>query len=233
MYRHSISSDGSAAAVTTPNQAVSLRSVQANGRGNRPSFAGARDTSAVTRVQPMSAPNPDTAASAATSFPAQVPCGKIVWKALTNGAPLFTSAWCATRPMTAADATRYTMAAAPVPSSEARPTFRRGSFTRLAVMAAVSTPMNENSATPAAIPIAEYRLPPEALNAPKLALLTKNQPTTATNSSGRNFSTTVTFWIQAVCRSPARLIPAGIHSPTRAMPQFSRPDGLMPNSASQ
>jgi len=39
-------------------------------------------------------------------------------------------------------------------------------------MAAVSTPMNENSATPAAIPIAEYRLPPEALNAPKLAFLT-------------------------------------------------------------
>jgi len=36
--------------------------------------------------------------------------------------------------------------------------------------------MNENSATPAAIPIAEYRLPPEALNAPKLALVTKNQP---------------------------------------------------------
>ena len=134
--------------------------------------------------------------------------------------------------MTAADTARYTMAAAPVPSSEARPTLRRGSFTRLAVMAAVSTPMNENSATPAAIPIAEYRLPPEALNAPKLALVTKNQPTTATNSSGRYFSTTVTFWIQAVCLSPARLIAAGIHSPTRAMPQFSRPDGLMPNRAS-
>jgi hypothetical protein len=73
--------------------------------------------------------------------------------------------------MTAADTARYTMALAPVPSSEARPTLRRGSLTRLAMMAAVSTPMNENSATPAAIPIAEYRLPPEALNAPKLALL--------------------------------------------------------------
>ena len=46
------------------------------------------------------------------------------------------------------------MALAAVPSSEARPTFRRGSFTRLAVMAATSTPMKENSATPAAIPIA-------------------------------------------------------------------------------
>ena len=134
--------------------------------------------------------------------------------------------------MTAADTARYTIAAAPVPSSEARPTLRRGSFTRLAVMAAVSTPMNENSATPAAIPIAEYRLPPEALNAPKLALVTKNQPTTATNSSGRYFSTTVRFWIQAVCLIPARLIAAGIHNPTRAIPQFSRPDGLMPNRAS-
>src|SRR5580658_205435 len=215
-----------------PNQALPLRSVQPNGRGNKPSLAGARDTSAVTRVQPISAPNPDTAASAATSFPAQLLCGKIVWNALTNGAPLFTSAWCDTRPMTAADTARYTIAAAPVPSSEARPTLRRGSFTRLAVMAAVSTPMNENSATPAAIPIAEYRLPPEALNAPKLALVMKNQPTTATNSSGRYLSTTVTFCSQAVCLIPARFIAAGIQSPTRAIPQFPRPDGLMLNRAS-
>jgi len=135
--------------------------------------------------------------------------------------------------MTAADTARYTMAAAPVPSSEARPTLRRGSLTRLAVMAAVSTPMNENGATPAAIPIAEYRLPPEALNAPKLALVTKNQPTTATNSSGRYFSTTVRFCSQAVCRSPARFTAAGIHSPTSAIPQFPRPDDLMANRASQ
>jgi len=215
-----------------PNHALSLRSVQANGRGNRPSLAGARDTSAVTSVQPMSAPNPDTAASAATSFPAHALCGKIVWKALTNGAPLFSSSWCGTRPMTAADTARYTMALAPVPSSEARPTFRRGSRTRFAVIAAVSTPMNENSATPAAIPIAEYRLPPEALNAPKLALVTKNQPTTPMNSNGRYFSTTVRFCSQASCRIPARLIAAGIHSPARAMPQFPRPDGLMLNRAS-
>jgi hypothetical protein len=180
----------------------------------------------------MSAPNPEVAASAATSFPAQAPCGKIVWKALTNGAPLFTSARCETRPMTAADTARYTMALAPVPSSEARPTLRRGSLTRLAMMAAVSTPMNENSATPAAIPIAEYRLPPEALNAPNLALVTKNQPTTPTNSSGRYFSTTVMFCSQAVCLSPARFIAAGTHNPNRAIPQFPRPDGLMLNKAS-
>jgi hypothetical protein len=102
----------------------------------------------------------------------------------------------------------------------------------LAVIAAVSTPMNENSATPAAIPIAEYRPPPEALNAPKFAWVTKNQPTTPTNSSGRNFSTTVTFCSQAVCLIPVRFTAAGIHNPVRAIPQFSRPDGLMPNSAS-
>src|SRR5579859_866605 len=99
-----------------PNQALPRRSAQPNCRGNRPSLAGARDTSAVTRVQPMSAPNPEVAASAATSFPAQAPCGKIVSKALTNGAPLPTSARWETRPMTAADTARYTIAAAPVPN---------------------------------------------------------------------------------------------------------------------
>jgi len=53
--------------------------------------------------------------------------------------------------------------------------------------------MKENSATPAAIPIAPYRLPPDALKGPKWAFSTKNQPTTPTNSNGRNFNTTVTF----------------------------------------
>ena len=92
--------------------------------------------------------------------------------------------------------------------------------------------MNENSATPAAIPIALYRLPPEALKAPKFPLETKNQPTTPTNSSGRNLSTTVRFWNQAICLTPARLTAAGIHSPASAMPQLPMPDGLMPNSES-
>jgi hypothetical protein len=49
-------------------------------------------------------------------------------------------------------------------------------------MAADSTPMNANSATPAASPMASYRLSPEALNGPKLARETNNQPTTPTNS---------------------------------------------------
>ena len=119
-----------------------------------------------------------------------------------------------------------------MPSSEARPTFRRGFSTRLAVIAATSTPMKENRATPAAIPMAPYRLPPEALKAPKWALVTKNQPTTPTNSSGRNFSTTVMFWNQAICRTPARFTSAGIHRPVRAMHQLPRPDGCQPNSAS-
>ena len=61
---------------------------------------------------------------------------------------------------------------------------------------------------------------------------TKNQPATPTNSSGRNFSTTVRFWNQAICLTPARLITAGIHRPPRAMPQLPRPAGLMPNRAS-
>ena len=119
-----------------------------------------------------------------------------------------------------------------MPSSEARPTFLFGSFTRLAVMAATSTPMKENSATPAAMPIAEYRLPPVALNAPKLPFETKNQPTTPTNSSGTNLSTTVTFWNQAICRTPARFTTAGIHRPTRAIAQLPSPDGCQPNRAS-
>jgi hypothetical protein len=79
-----------------------------------------------------------------------------------------------------------------------RPTFLPGLRTRLAVMAATSTPMKEKSATPAAMPIAVYRLPPEALKAPKLPAWMKNQPITATNSSGRNFSTTVMIWNQAI-----------------------------------
>ena len=76
-------------------------------------------------------------------------------------------------------------------------------------------------------------LPPEALNAPKLPLDTQNQPTTPTNSSGRNFSTTVRFWNQAICRAPARLSAAGIHRPSRAIPQLVIELGrLMPNRAS-
>ncbi len=119
-----------------------------------------------------------------------------------------------------------------MPSSDARPTFFAGSLTRLAVMAATSTPMKENSATPAAIPMAEYRLPPDALNAPKLPFEMKNQPATPTNSSGRNFSTTLTFWNQAICRTPARFTRAGIHRPNRAMLQLPSPEGCQPNRAS-
>src|SRR5262245_51420042 len=100
-------------------------------------------------------------------------------------------------------------------------------------MAAVSTPMKENRATPAAMFRASYQLPPEALNGPKFALVTKNQPTTPTNSRGRNFSTTVTFWNHAICRTPTRLTIAGIQRPVSAMPQFVQADGLsMPNSSS-
>src|ERR1041384_8294965 len=208
-----------------PNQAVPLRSVQRNARGNSPSSATARDPAGVTRVQPFSAPSPEATASEATSLPAHAACPKIVPNALTNGAPVPASVLCATRPITTADTATYRIALAPVPRIEARPTFRLGSRTRLAVIAATSTPMKENSATPAAMPMASYRLPPEALNGPKLAELMKNQPATATNSSGRNFSTTVRFWNQAICRTPARLIAAGIHRPVSAIPQLPSPDG--------
>jgi len=144
-----------------------------------------------------------------------------------------TSALWATRPITAAETATYKIAQATVPYTDARPTFLRGFRTRLAVIAATSTPMNENRATPAAMPIAVYRLPPEALNEPKFADLTKNQPTMATNSSGRNFSTTVRFWNQAMFLTPARFTAAGTHSPSKAMPQLDHDDGLvMPNSES-
>ncbi len=92
--------------------------------------------------------------------------------------------------------------------------------------------MNENNATPAAIPIALYRFPPDALNGPKLPAETKYQPTTATKSSGRNFSTTVRFWNQAICRTPARFTTAGTHRPSSAIPQFPMPDGWIPKRAS-
>src|SRR4051794_9891375 len=116
---------------------------------------------------------------------------------------------------------------------EARPTLRRGFSTRRAAIDAVSTPMNENSATPAAMEMPLYRLPPVALKGPKLALETKNQPTTPTISSGRNFKMTVTFWNHAMCRTPARLIAAGIHKPSAAIPKFVQPLGLsIPNNDS-
>jgi hypothetical protein len=153
-----------------------------------PSLAAARDTSVVTSVQPFRAPMPETTASAASSLPAQERWRKIVPNASTNGAVLWMSTWRGTRPMTAAETARYKMALAAVSSSEARPTLTRGFLTRLAVIAATSTPIKENRATPAAMPTALYRLPPEALKAPKLLLETKNQPATPTNSSGRNLS---------------------------------------------
>jgi hypothetical protein len=78
----------------------------------------------------------------------------------------------------------------------------------------------KNRATPAAIPIALYRLPPEALKAPKLPRETKNHPTTPTNSRGRNFRTTVMFCIQAICRMPVRLMMAGIKVKELAADQF-------------
>ncbi len=105
---------------------------------------------------------PETTAMAAMNFPAQALCGKMVWKALTNGDSLLTSLWWETSPITAAVTSTYKIALSAVPSSEARPTLTRGFLTRLAVMAAASTPMKENSATPAAIPMPLYRLPPEA-----------------------------------------------------------------------
>src|SRR3954452_3620202 len=87
--------------------------------------------------------------------------------------------------------------------------------------------MTANSATPAAAEIAVIRLPPVALNGPKFAESTKNQPTMPTNASGRNFRITVRFWNQAMCRMPRRLMNAGIHRPVIAMPKFVHADGLV------
>ena len=70
------------------------------------------------------------------------------------------------------------------------------------------------------------------LKLPKLTDLTKNQPTTPTNSRGRNLRTTVMFWNQAIWRTPTRFTMAGIQSPSRAMPQFSMPEPWMLNRAS-
>ena len=88
--------------MTMPNQAVPLRSTQANGLGNRPSCAMALDVSVTMSVQPLRAPIPEMTATAAMNFGAHDECGNIVWNASTNGEPVLTKVACATRPMTAA-----------------------------------------------------------------------------------------------------------------------------------
>jgi len=85
-----------------PNQAVPFLSVQANGRGNRSSWAMARDVSVTMRVHPLSAPMPDTTATAAMNFPAQELWGNIESNAFTKGDPVEISVWWATRPITTA-----------------------------------------------------------------------------------------------------------------------------------
>ena len=98
-----MSSDGSAVPTRMPNHAVPLRSAQAKGRGNRSSWAMARDVSVTIRVQPFSAPMPEITAIAGDELagPGLVR-GTSIWKALTNGEPVLTRVWCATRPMTTA-----------------------------------------------------------------------------------------------------------------------------------
>ena len=123
------------------------------GPGKRSSWAIALEVSVTINVQPFRAPMPDTTASAAMNFPGQVPWVKMPWKALTNGEPLPTSAWWATSPITAADTAGTGWHLPRCHSTEARPTFDAGFFTRFAVIAAASTPMKEKSATPAAIPM--------------------------------------------------------------------------------
>ena len=84
-------SDGSAVPTKMPNHAVPFLSVQANGRGKRSSWAMARDVSVTMRVQPLRAPIPETTATAAMNFPAQLLWGNIESKALTNGDPVVIS----------------------------------------------------------------------------------------------------------------------------------------------
>ncbi len=66
------------------------------------SWAMARDVSVTIRVQPLRAPIPEITAMAAMNFPAHASWGKIDWKALTNGEPVFTRVWWDTRPITTA-----------------------------------------------------------------------------------------------------------------------------------
>ena len=126
------------------------------------------------------------------------------------------------------------MALAPVPSTEARPTFLRGFLHPLGGdgrdLDADEGEQRHAGGDPDGAVQAAARGVERRRSWP---LETKNQPTTPTNSSGRNFSTTVTFWNQAICRTPARFTVAGTHSPSSAIPQFVMADGwLMPNSAS-
>ena len=143
----------------------------ANACGNRPSLAAARDTSVVTSVHPFRAPMPETTASAATSLPAQAPWVKIVSNAEHERRGVVDQG-------VMRDQAHDRGGHRHVQDGAGRGAEQRGaadvagagSCTRLAVMAATSTPMKENRATPAAMPIALYRLPPEALNGAEVAL---------------------------------------------------------------
>ena len=128
--------------------------IHVNGDGKRPSAAMALEVSVTMRVQLSSAPMPEMTASPAMNRPAHAWCGKIDSKAFTNGDPVPAKVRWSTRPMTAAVTRTYSNALIPVPMTDARRTLRRGSRTRRAVMAAASTPMKLNNATPAAIPMA-------------------------------------------------------------------------------
>ena len=60
-------------AARAANQAEPLRSVQPNGRGNRPSSVGARDTSGLTGTQPFRHPMPGTAGIVNAPTPMMLP----------------------------------------------------------------------------------------------------------------------------------------------------------------
>ena len=87
------------------------------------------------------------------NFPAHALWGKIVWKALTNGDPVLTSVWCGDQAHHRGGDQHVQHRAERRADQRGAATLRRGSLTRLAVIAAASTPMKENSATPAAIPM--------------------------------------------------------------------------------
>ena len=146
-------SDGRAVP-TVPNQAVPLRSDQAKGRGNMSSCAMARDVSVTMRVQPLRAPMPDITAMAAMNFPAQAFVGKHRLEGIHERRPVPTSVWCETRPMTAGSHQHVEQGTGRSADHRgARSRCDEGLLTRLAVIAAASTPMKEKSATPAAIPM--------------------------------------------------------------------------------
>src|SRR5262249_32954175 len=92
---------------TIPNPGAPRRLSLPTGLGKRPAGAAPRGIPAVTSVQPLSAPRPDTITTAAMTLPHAVP-PNIASTAVENGALVSASVSFGRTPKTATSASTYT-----------------------------------------------------------------------------------------------------------------------------